>query len=39
MMVVLYTLDDTVVKIVSSKKSAQIIVCCFVADTMVLVER
>jgi hypothetical protein len=32
-------LDDIVVKIVSSKKSAQRIVCYFVVDTWVLVEQ
>jgi hypothetical protein len=36
---VLKTLDATVVKIMSSKKSTQMIVCYFVADTLALVER
>jgi hypothetical protein len=32
-------LDGTVLKIVSSKKSAQMIVCYFVANTLTLVGR
>ncbi len=32
-------LDGTIVKIVSLKKSAQMIVCYFVTDTLALVER
>jgi hypothetical protein len=32
-------LDGIVVKIANSKKSAQMIVCYFVVDTLVLVER
>jgi hypothetical protein len=39
MMVALYTLDGTVVKIMSSKKLAQMIVCYFIANTLALVER
>jgi hypothetical protein len=31
-------LDGTIVKIVNSKKSVQMIVCYFVADTLVLAE-
>jgi hypothetical protein len=31
--------NGTIVKIVSSKKSPQMIVCYFVADTLALVER
>jgi hypothetical protein len=31
-------LDDTFVKIVSSKKSAQMIVCYFIANTLALAE-
>jgi hypothetical protein len=31
--------DGTIVKIVSSKKSAQMIVCYFVTDTLALAER
>jgi hypothetical protein len=31
--------DGTVVKIMSSKKSAQVIVCYFVVDTLALAER
>jgi hypothetical protein len=38
MMVVLETLDGIVVKIMSSKKLVQMIVCYFVADTLALVE-
>jgi hypothetical protein len=37
--VILETLDGTVMKILSSKKLAQKIVCYFVADTYALVER
>jgi len=39
MTMVLTTFDGIVVKIVSSKKLAQMIVCYFVADTLALVER
>jgi len=39
MTVTLYTLDGTIVKIVNSKKSTQMIVCYFVVDTLALVER
>jgi len=39
MTMVLYKPDGTVVKIVSSKKLAQMIVCCFVANTLALAER
>jgi hypothetical protein len=35
----LQALDGTIVKIVNSKKSTQMIVCYFVADTLALVER
>jgi hypothetical protein len=38
MMMVLWTLDGTVVKLVSLKKSAQKIMCYFVADTLALDE-
>jgi hypothetical protein len=38
MMMVLETFDGTIVKIMSSKKSAQMIVCYFVANTLALVE-
>jgi hypothetical protein len=38
MTMALQTLDDTVVKIVSSKKSTKMIVCYFVDDTLALVE-
>jgi hypothetical protein len=39
MHVVLYTFDSIIAKIVSSKKSAQRIVCYFIVDSLVLVER
>jgi hypothetical protein len=39
MTMVLQTLDGTVVTIVNLKKSAQKIVCYFVADTWALAER
>jgi len=38
MMVALETFDGTVVKIVSSKKSTQMIVCYFIVDTLALAE-
>jgi hypothetical protein len=38
MIVVLQTFDGTIMKIVSSKKLAQLIVCYFVADTLALAE-
>jgi len=38
MMMVLLMLDGTVVKIVSLKKSAQRIVCYFIADIWVLAQ-
>jgi hypothetical protein len=38
MMLVLWMLDGTVVKLVSLKKSAQKIVCYFVANTLALDE-
>jgi hypothetical protein len=38
MMVVMWMLDGTVVKIVSLKKSIQMIVCYFVVDTWALAE-
>jgi hypothetical protein len=38
MTVVIYTLDGTVVKIVSSKKLVQMIVRYFVVDTLALAE-
>jgi hypothetical protein len=38
MMMVLEMLDGIVVKIVSSKKSAQMIVCYFRVDTLVITE-
>jgi hypothetical protein len=31
--------DDTIMKIVNSKKSAQMIMCYFVADTLALAEQ
>jgi len=39
MTVVLSMFNGIVVKIVSSKKSAQMIVCYFVVNTLALVER
>jgi hypothetical protein len=39
MTVVLQTFDGTVVKIMSSKKSAQMIVCYFVTYTLALAKR
>jgi hypothetical protein len=39
MTVALWTFDGTVVKIVSSKKLAQMIVCCFIVNTLAMVER
>jgi len=39
MMMALQTLDGTVVKIVNLKKSTQMIMCCFIVDTLALVER
>jgi len=39
MTVALYTLDGTVTKIMSSNKSAQMIVCYFVVDTLTLTEQ
>jgi len=38
MIVVLQTFDGTIMKIVSSKKLAQLIVCYFVSDTLALAE-
>jgi len=38
MIVVLQMFDGTIMKIVSSKKLAQLIVCYFVADTLALAE-
>jgi hypothetical protein len=38
MTMTLYTFDGTVMKIVSSKKSAQMIACYFVVDTLALIE-
>jgi hypothetical protein len=38
MMVVLYMLHGIIMKIISSKKSTQMIVCYFIADTLALVE-
>jgi hypothetical protein len=39
MIVTLYMFDGTVVKIVSSKKLAQMIMCYFVGDILVLVKQ
>jgi hypothetical protein len=39
MMLTLQTFDGTIVKIVNSKKSAQMIVCCFITNTLALVEQ
>jgi len=37
MTMVMYTLDGTIVKIVNSKKLAQMIMCYFIVDTLALV--
>jgi hypothetical protein len=39
MTVALWTFDGTIMKIVSSKKLAQMIGCYFVVDTLALAER
>jgi hypothetical protein len=38
MMVAMKTFDNTVMKIMSSKKSTRMIVCYFVANSLVLAE-